>query len=142
MDRTKLQRLASLRLDDAQALLEKGRWAGAYYLCGYVLECAFKACLLRHLGESSAVFGDRDYVKKLGECWTHNLERLEALAGLKKGFGLAQGADPALARYWTVAKDWDEESRHEEKSEADARLLHEAVSHPTSGVFQWLRSRW
>lgn len=58
MDRKKLQWLAEERLKDAKALLGRKRWSGAYYLCGYAVECALKACLLRYLGESAAVFGD------------------------------------------------------------------------------------
>jgi len=40
VDRKKLQNLAKLRLQDAKALLGRRRWSGAYYLCGYVIECA------------------------------------------------------------------------------------------------------
>ena len=32
---------------DARALLAAGCWAGAYYLAGYALECALKACILK-----------------------------------------------------------------------------------------------
>jgi HEPN domain-containing protein len=51
VDRKQLQNLARIRLKDAKALLGRKRWSGAYYLCGYVIECALKACILRHLGE-------------------------------------------------------------------------------------------
>src|SRR5438034_41971 len=93
VDRSKLQRLAAERLIDAKVMLDGGRWSGAYYLCGYVVECALKACLLRHLGESTAVFGDPGYLRKLTDCWTHDFVKLVHLAGLDAEFGAARGAN-------------------------------------------------
>jgi HEPN domain-containing protein len=142
VDRKQLQNLAKVRLKDARALLGRKRWSGAYYLCGYVIECALKACLLRHLGESAAVFGDQTYLKKLADCWTHDLVKLVNLAGLDADFGAARGANPALDNFWFVTKDWKETSRYEEKSEAEARALYQAVSHNPDGVFRWIQSRW
>jgi len=143
VNRKQLQNVAKERLKDAKALLGRKRWAGAYYLSGYVIECGLKACLLRHLGESDAVFGDEKYLKRLAECWTHDLVKLVNLAGLDADFGAARGANPALAGYWGVVKDWRENSRYDEtKSEADARAMFEAVSHNPDGVFRWIQSRW
>jgi len=138
----KLQKLARARLKDAKALLEKKRWAGAYYFCGYVIECALKACVLRYLGESGAVFGDQSYLKKLADCWTHDLVKLVNLAGLDAEFGAARGANAALDNFWVVTKEWKETSRYEEKPEAEARALYEAVSDNPNGVFRWIQSHW
>lgn len=142
MDRTKLKDLARARLGDAKALLGRRRWSGAYYLSGYVIECALKACLLRHLGESAALFGDQTYVKRLADCWTHDLVKLVNLAGLDAEFGNARRMNPMLANHWVIAKDWKETSRYEDKSEADAKALYDAVSHRPDGVFLWIQSRW
>ena len=142
MDRKQLQNLAKARLKDAKALLGRRRWSGAYYLCGYVIECALKACLLGHLGESGAVFGDHNYLKKLMECWTHDLVKLMSLSGLEADFGMARGASPALESFWTITKEWEESSRYQDKSEAEAKLLFEAISNYPDGVFQWIQSRW
>lgn len=100
-----------------------------------------KACILRYLGESAAVFGDPAYLRRLGHCWTHDLVKLVNLAGLDEEFGIARGANPALDAFWTVTKDWKENARYEEKTEAESRLLYEAVSNNPDGVFRWLRSR-
>ncbi|MBI1918689.1 MAG: HEPN domain-containing protein [Planctomycetes bacterium] len=142
MDRKKLQNLAKTRLKDAKALLGRKRWSGAYYLCGYAIECALKACLLRYLGESGAVFGEQSYLKKLADCWTHDLVKLVNLAGLDAEFGAARGVNAVLNDFWTVTKDWKETSRYEEKTEAEAKRLYEAVSHKPDGVFRWIQSRW
>ena len=142
MDRKQLQKIATARLGDARALLGRKRWSGAYYLCGYAVECALKSCLLRHLGESGAIFGDPLYVRRLSDCWTHDLVRLVNLAGLDAEFGAARGANPILDRFWVVTKDWKESARYDDKTEAEARILYEAVSHKPDGVFQWLQTRW
>lgn len=143
MTRTQWQSVAGERLTDAQMLLEGKRWAAAYYLSGYVIECSLKACLLRHLGESNAIYGPDNYLAQLKECWTHDLKRLVKLAGLDEPFGLAQKANPALAGYWGVVKDWSETSRYDEsRPEAVATAMYEAVSHQPDGVFQWIQTRW
>jgi len=38
MNRKDLQDLALIRLKEAKALLDKGLYDGAYYLCGYAVE--------------------------------------------------------------------------------------------------------
>jgi HEPN domain-containing protein len=142
VNRKQLQALAKERLKDAKALLGRKRWSAAYYLTGYVVECALKSCLLRYLEATGIIFDDRDYLKRLGECWTHDLVKLVNLAGLDAEFGAARGANAILERHWVTAKDWKETSRYEETSEADAKELYNAVTHDPDGVFSWLQSRW
>lgn len=47
MNRTQLQILAEERARDAEALLNAGRWSGAFYLAGYAIECGLKACIAK-----------------------------------------------------------------------------------------------
>lgn len=141
MNRQQLQNIATIRLKDAKVLLARKRWSGAYYLCGYAIECGLKACILKYIGESGAIFGDQAFLKKLADCWTHDLVKLLNLAGLDGDFGAARGENSALDTFWGVTKDWKETSRYEEKTEAEAKALFEAVSNP-NGVFQWIQSRW
>jgi hypothetical protein len=96
VDRKHLQNLARTRLKDAKALLGRKRWSGAYYLSGYVVECALKACLLNHLGESDAVFGEQGYLKRLADCWAHDLvksavvkPRARSSAALRRAAGVS-----------------------------------------------------
>jgi hypothetical protein len=51
MDRSDLQVLAEARVADAEALLHGGRWAAAYFLLGYAVECGLKACAARQFRE-------------------------------------------------------------------------------------------
>lgn len=47
MDRKGLQELSNVRLKEAKALLKVGMADGAYYLAGYAVECALKACIAK-----------------------------------------------------------------------------------------------
>jgi HEPN domain len=142
VDRAHLQALSKERLKDAKALLGRKRWSGAYYLSGYVVECALKSCLLKHLGEFGAIFGEQSYLKRLAGCWTHDLVTLVNLAGLDPGFGAARAANATLETFWYVTKDWKETSRYELKTEAEARALYDAVTNEPDGVYRWIRSCW
>ncbi|MBY0232822.1 MAG: hypothetical protein K2W96_26365 [Gemmataceae bacterium] len=142
MNRPQLQALALERILDAEALLVAGRWAAAYYLTGYAVECGLKSCVLRYLDSTGVIFRDRDYLKVLADCWTHDLVKLVKIAGLDADFGVARGVNPVLEAYWAVVKDWKETSRYETKTEPEARGLHEAVTNDPHGVLPWIKTRW
>jgi HEPN domain-containing protein len=46
--RKDLQVLAETRLTEAQVLFQNRKFDGAYYLAGYAIECAIKACVARN----------------------------------------------------------------------------------------------
>ena len=143
MNRAQLQRLAQAKVDDALVLLAAGRWPTAYYVAGYAVEFALKACVLRHIDDTGRIFADADYLRSLSACWTHDFTKLVKLAGLEADFGRAHGANPTLKRYWDTAAGWTEASRYwETTTEADARELFEAITHDPDGVLTWIRTRW
>ena len=45
MNRRDLQELTRIRAVEAGTLLDQGMYDGAYYLSGYAVECALKACI-------------------------------------------------------------------------------------------------
>lgn len=47
MNRLDLQNLALARLEEVEVLLNNHKYSGAYYLSGYVIECALKACIAK-----------------------------------------------------------------------------------------------
>jgi HEPN domain-containing protein len=61
MTRWDLQKLAEDRLLDAEALLAAGRWSAAYYLAGYAVECAIKACIAKLVQEYDFRTGRRSW---------------------------------------------------------------------------------
>ena len=143
MNRLELQTLALSRLEDAKSLLANGRWTAAYYLAGYTVECGLKSCLLKHIGDTGFIFKDRDKLTEVGKkYWTHDLESLVNMAGLKVALGTAQGANPVLAAYWLTTKNWTETCRYEAKGEVQARQLIEAIDDTENGVLQWLQQHW
>lgn len=64
MNRAELQRLAQERISDARVLLDARRWPAAYYLAGYAVECALKACIAKLM--KSEEYPDRNFAEK---CW-------------------------------------------------------------------------
>ena len=84
MNRTELQWLAKERIREAKVLLDAQYWSGAYYLAGYAVECALKACIAK--GMQAEEFPDKSFADK---CWTHNLVQLLGPAGLKDDFDAA-----------------------------------------------------
>lgn len=138
MNRVELQQLAADRLADAKALLAAKRWPGAYYLAGYAVECALKACFIRRLMAT-----DEFPEKKFSEqCWTHNLAQRFAVAGLKDEFQAALTVDPDLLANWELVKDWSEASRYDRKTKAKAEQLYDAISEKKHGVLTWIKTRW
>ena len=81
MTRHDFQELAEIRLRDARTLLRAKCYDGAYYLAGYAVECALKACVARRIKRYE--FPDRDFVRK---AYTHDLTDLARLAGIETRF--------------------------------------------------------
>lgn len=137
MNRSDFQQLADDRIRDAKALLSAKRWSGAYYLAGYSIECALKACIAKLTKKYD--FPDKKFVQS---CHTHEIERLVDLANLKEARDTDTNTNEKLGTNWLKVKDWNESARYQQKSEAEARELYRAVSNPKNGVMQWIKSRW
>lgn len=137
MNRAELQWLAKERISEAKALLAARHWSGAYYLAGYAVECALKACIAKLM--KSEEFPDKDFAK---DCWTHDLTKLLGLAGLKADFDAAMRAGPELRDNWTTTKDWREDSRYVRKTRVQAENLYKAITDKQHGVLSWLKRHW
>ena len=139
VNRLQLRQLAEDRILDAERLMTGGRWSGAYYLAGYAVECGLKACIMAHVEGTGAIFQDKKYSEK---CWTHDLEVLLVLANLKPTLDADAVANAALSGNWSVAKDWNEASRYEQKTQPEAQTLFDAITNVPDGVLTWIRIRW
>ena len=138
MNRKELQQLSRLRVADAKILLDNGRHLGAYYLLGYAVECALKACIAKQTRRYD--FPDR---KLVNDSYTHDLERLLGVSGLKDALSSESASNPTLQRFWTIVKDWSEQSRYNsEITENAARDLFSAVTARRNGVLSWLMRWW
>lgn len=137
MNRADLQHLAELRIKEAEALLAASFYDGAYYLAGYAVECALKACIAKETREHD--FPDRAVVNK---SYTHNLRELIGVAGLQRELDRTVENDGDFAANWNLVKDWSEEARYQRHPESKARDYCAAVIDPEKGVLPWLRERW
>lgn len=133
--RADFQHLADLRLQDAQRLLDAGQWDGAYYVAGYVVECALKACIIRSMVAADA-FPD---CKFSDNCYKHDLPLLLRVAELEEVLNLAG----PVAKKWAAVKDWSEQSRYERgRTETQVRDFFDAITDPAEGVLPWLQTHW
>ena len=141
MNRAHWQNLAEERVLDADVLLQAGRWAGAFHLIGYAVESGLKSCVLAYMENSNAdvIFRERKFSDN---CWTHNIEELVRLAGLRSDLDLDMAANRQLGINWIYATQWKEISRYQTATEFNARRLYQAVADAADGVLPWIRTRW
>jgi HEPN domain-containing protein len=137
VNRAELQWLAKERIREAKLLLDAQHWSGAYYLAGYAVECALKACIAKRM--QAEEFPDKSFADR---CWTHNLPQLLTLTELKADFDAVVQADTDLQDNWDIVKGWSEASRYAHKKKADAQDLYDAITDRKHGVFSWLKLRW
>jgi HEPN domain-containing protein len=139
MNRAEARHFAEARVVDAKILLDASRWHAAYYLIGYAVECGLKACVLSYVESTGIIFQDKRFAEK---CFTHDIEMLAKVANLEIARGLDMAANPALGVNWRLVMNWNVDARYQDKSEAEARRLYEAVTHNANGVLAWIRARW
>ncbi len=138
MRRRDLQRLSEDRLRDAAVLLRARRYGAAYYLLGYSVECAIKACIATRF--RARTIPDRTLVNNV---YQHDLERLLGVAGLDAAFARAWQVDRELEAKWNVLRRWKPESRYRASiARRDVLELYDAVGNPAHGVLQWVQRHW
>jgi HEPN domain-containing protein len=137
MNRRDLQNLARVRLAEAKTLLGAAQYDGAYYLAGYAVECALKACFARAVERHS--FPDLERVRK---SYTHKITELVKLARLEPERVSIEAANPAFALNWSIVKDWNEISRYALHPEDEARSLYAAITNRPDGILTWIRRHW
>lgn len=138
MDRNDLRDIARIRLKEARCLLKNGNYDGAYYLSGYVIECALKACIAKQTRRYE--FPDR---KTVNDSYTHNIENLFKVAELWEEFKKARESDNKLFVSWASVKDWSEKSRYEKNTtQMKAKDLYSAITNRQHGVLRWIKQHW
>src|SRR5713226_3751107 len=129
MNRSDFQKLTRLRLDKAKVLLANGRYEGAYYLIGYAVECAFKACIAKQ----TKLY---DFpTKNSNSVYVHNLTALLGFAGLQEKHSKRSKKNPAFELNWSIVKEWKEDARYSLKITKDkAEALYSAVVSRKDGI--------
>lgn len=137
MEKEQLQKLSAIRLEEAQHLLSAGLWSGAYYLGGYAVELALKACIAGQF--KSATIPDRRFVERVH---THDLERLVEIAGLHLQLNAKLRSDPVFERNWQYAIGWSERARYVTIEQPVAAVFLNALSDGDHGVITWIQDHW
>ncbi len=137
MNRTELKQLARIRLREAKILLDSGNYNGAYYLAGYVIECALKACIAKQIRNN--VIPDRNFCN---DFYKHNLSDLVRFAGIETERINLEHNNANFAANWAVVKDWKESSRYETFTRIQAKELYNSIASRNGGVLKWIRTFW
>jgi HEPN domain-containing protein len=137
MNRIEFQQIAEIRLRESKALLAGGFSEGAYYLAGYAVECALKACIAKKTREH-----DFPEKKLVNDSHTHDLGKLLQLAELKVDLETAMQANPAMQSSLDAIQDWSETSRYEKRSAQEATDLLLAIEDQAGGLLPWIKLRW
>jgi HEPN domain-containing protein len=101
-----LASVARARLKDAKVLLSGKRYEGAVYLCGYAVEIALKARVVKTLKWSGFPETNKEFAGLLS-FKSHDLDVLLSLSGWEPRIRTK------LLAEWSVVNQWDPESRYE-----------------------------
>jgi hypothetical protein len=137
VDRKELQSLSGIRLKESAALLQLGLFDGAFYLAGYAVECALKACIAKATRRGE--FPDK---KRVESSHTHNLLQLIKVAGLEKAQMEFAKSDVVFRENWDTVQLWSEQSRYRRHSPEAARALLAAIGDRRHGVITWIKQQW
>jgi HEPN domain-containing protein len=137
MNRADLQKLSNARIREAQILFAAGEYSGAYYLAGYAVECALKACFAKSVQRYD--FPDKN---RAGKIFIHKLGELARLANVDADLAATTKSNTKLDGNWLLVCNWTEDSRYSTWTKNDAEAMIEAVSGKRDGVLPWIKRRW
>lgn len=136
MNRIDFQQIAKIRLGQSKALLSAGFPDGAYYLAGYAVECALKACIAKRTRE-------HDFPEKESkDFYIHDLDKLLGYAKLRAELDQAKRTNPAMQANWVIVLNWSEASRYEKKTVEQATGLLNAIEDGQGGLLPWVQKHW
>ena len=135
MNKTEHENITAIRIKEAEILLMADCYQGAYYLAGYALECALKACIARQVKEFD--FPDK---KLANASYTHKLVDLVITAGLKQELTEQEKQNEEFKLNWAVVIEWSEDSRYKFAiTKQEALDLFAAITDNESGILPWLK---
>jgi HEPN domain-containing protein len=138
MNRYDFQKIARIRIREAKVLLDNGFYDGAYYLAGYAVECALKACIAKETKRYD--FPEKESAIRMH---THNLRSLLTESKLDSAFQLETSKNKIFEQNWSVTKDWSERYRYSLRSDKKAAEdLYSAITSRTNGILIWLKKHW
>ena len=137
LSKNDLQKLAQAKADDALLLFHHGRFSNAYYLGGYSVEFALKACIAARMQEHT--IPDKNFIS---EVFVHNLVRLVNLAGLTRELKEQEDLRPIFHANWGIVTKWNERKRYDVTDRSTTQFFLEAIGNPDDGVLPWIQRYW
>lgn len=137
LKRSDLQAAADAKLLDAALLFQHARFSTAYYLAGYAVEIGLKASIASRIAEH--VLPDKKFIDAL---YTHEIDKLVGLAGLRAELKKEQAENAEFAAYWGIVGEWTVDTRYTFVDSYSAQLMIQAVSDEKSGVLRWIKQHW
>jgi HEPN domain-containing protein len=139
MNRRDFQVLAEVRIREALVLLENQCYQGAYYLAGYAVECALKACKAKNTDQYDFP-PDRNTVNRI---YSHNFNWLLQEAELEEAHEIETSTDSQFAVNCHQVIEWNEGTRYRPSIlQNDAEEMTLAVADKDHGVLAGLRELW
>jgi HEPN domain-containing protein len=135
--RADLQKLADEKLSDARIPFNSQSWSNAYYLAGYAVELAIKACIAKSFKADTVP--DKDLVMKT---YSHEFPKLIGTAELTAELQRQVQASQDFGTAWGVVNEWTPDDRYRSNSAQDAKELIEAIGDATHGVLAWIKTHW
>ena len=137
LSRIELRRLAQEKVNDANLLFDHGRYTNAYYLYGYGIEFALKACISR-------LFRNHSIPEKrlVNDTYIHELKKLVVTAKLADELEQQNFESQIFKGHWQIVSSWSEQVRYAKVGQQLADAMRVAVTDETNGVLKWLKMHW
>ena len=130
MDKSDLEKLVEIRIKEAKILITAECFEGAYYLLGYAVECALKACIAKKIRAN--VFPENDFLK---QCFSHDFNSLMKAAQIDQLHKQKLINDQNFNANWLVVKDWSVKSRYKSSIDKYTSLdLFNSISDEETGI--------
>jgi hypothetical protein len=110
---------------------------GAYYLAGYCIECALKACVAKLTQRHEFPNKERTL-----QSYGHKFGELLKAAVLEQEQRKEAQRDSTFRRNWDIVRLWSTDHRYATTDSETARELVEAVSDRNHGLLRWIKLHW
>ncbi|MBK6482718.1 MAG: hypothetical protein KBF32_07230 [Chitinophagales bacterium] len=139
-DRKHFHELAMERLQETRLLILNGRYTGARYLSGYIIEAALKSRICKILDSEYPETGE---ISK--SFLTHKFDLLIKLGGLQKLLDEEKQKNPQFAANWSLLSGWKESDRYNKVDSSSKPELEEilsAIEDHENGILNWIKKLW
>ena len=134
MLKSDFEHLAQIRVREARLLLAGHEFDGCYYLAGYAVEAALKACIAKATRRFE--FPDKDRANRV---FTHDLARLLQAAELVVEM---RNEAVGLQEKWALVLKWTVDARYSVGKPHDVAADFLDAAAGRGGIIPWLKRHW